>query len=794
MYFWRLLIIYALFENTMACPSNCQCKWKGGKQTVECVNKSMITIPDGIDSSTQVLDFTGNNLKMLGSEQFERMNLVNLQRIYLSRCRLTQLDDRTFKGLTNLVELDLSNNILKSVPTATFPDYPSMMKLFLNGNPFEIIPAYSFKNLKHLTSLELSRCELKVIEKDAFYGLGSLESLRLDNNALKYIPGMHTIPKKLHGINLQHNPWYCDCKLQDLYSWLNATTVPQASDPICDGPVRLRGAPIKLLDEQELACMPDVSPTSLYLEISEGKNVSLVCRVNSVPEAKVSWRFRDSVLQNDSVIAPGVHLYYYLEEGSVEKVSELFIFNANVEDNGTFICQAENQAGKAQSNYTIRIVLKEEPLPYVKKIPIEYIMAACAVAAVVLVFALICIITCLLRYRVKKRKRKKKEKTKELALYNADGDIRASPITRNGETLVARSNDTSVQKSNGGLYGGDGGPMKMSTIAETVGNAGISHVFYPCASLPSEQNPDLINDTGNDNRKLQNNLESLLIRMDGDSYAAGQRGGMTLVKNTGVCDPTTLAENLAYTAAMSQCQEAARGWTTSAGAAPYDTSQPTIPVNVCFNHFQMRDIHLTPEKFIVDGYPTDYGLPKVPTHFPPILPATAFYRTLPHRRHNQTSNPSSVRYIRDAEFLSHAVQQPASYEHFHVVGGAGGGGGGTGCGDVRYNVEGYPKDSPSYTYTPHVSFSDTVQILGKSSDSSMSSAGTAINIAQTDGSTTMNSCMQNDERSSTAEKKFDNSQPEAKDTKPRRVSATAKNLNDSPDEGYVGECPDTTDV
>lgn len=729
---------------------------------MECVNKSMITVPDGIDTGTQVLDFTGNNLKTLGSEQFERLDLMHLQKIFLSRCRLTQLDDRTFKGLTNLVELDLSNNILPSVPTSTFPDFPSLMKLNLNGNPFKVIRAYSFKNLRHLVSLELSRCELEVIEKDAFYGLAALEWLKLDFNLLKNIPGLNTIPRKLHGINLQHNPWYCDCKLQDLFSWLNQSSIPQAVEPICDGPLRLRGAPIKLLDEQELACLPDVSPTSLYLEISEGKNVSLVCRVNSIPEAKVSWRFHDHVLQNDSTIAPGVHLYYYLEEGSVEKVSELFIFNANVEDNGTFICMAENQAGKAQSNYTIRIVLKEEPLIHgYRRIPTEYIMGICILGAVMIGFVLICVVTCLLRYRVKKRRRKKKEKTKELALYN-DGDVRASPITRSGETLSTIS-DGSMQKPNGGIFSTEASMLKMSTIAETVGNTSVSHVFYSCNPLTNEQNPDLINDTGKD-RKLQNNLESLVIRMD-DTYAGR---GIALVKNA---DP--ISENLAYATAISQCQEAARGWTT------YDTNQASngvrsIPVNVCFNHFQPRDIHLTPEKFIVDGYPTDYGLPKVPTHFPPVLPATAFYRTLPHRRHN-TSKPCNVRYVREAEFLPNSIQ-PASYEHFHGA-------------DVRYNVEGYPTDSPSYTYThtPHVSFSDTVQILGKSSDSSIESA----NVAQTDGSTTMNSSMQNEESS---KDKNPETQTDLKGTKPRRLSACAKNLTDSPDEGYVGECPDTTEV
>ena len=37
-----------------ACPSDCVCKWKGGKQTVECVNRGLRTFPHNIDPGTQV--------------------------------------------------------------------------------------------------------------------------------------------------------------------------------------------------------------------------------------------------------------------------------------------------------------------------------------------------------------------------------------------------------------------------------------------------------------------------------------------------------------------------------------------------------------------------------------------------------------------------------------------------------------------------------------------------------------------------------------------------------------------
>ena len=46
---------------TVECPEACSCKWKGGKETVECVNASLVAIPN-MGEDTQVIHLGGNRL------------------------------------------------------------------------------------------------------------------------------------------------------------------------------------------------------------------------------------------------------------------------------------------------------------------------------------------------------------------------------------------------------------------------------------------------------------------------------------------------------------------------------------------------------------------------------------------------------------------------------------------------------------------------------------------------------------------------------------------------------------
>ena len=57
------------------------------------------------------------------------------------------------------------------------------------------------------------------------------------------------------------------------------------------GPRRLVGIHIQSLSLAEFACAPQLSPTSMYLTVPKGKNVSIVCRVASDPVSTITWFF-----------------------------------------------------------------------------------------------------------------------------------------------------------------------------------------------------------------------------------------------------------------------------------------------------------------------------------------------------------------------------------------------------------------------------------------------------------------------------------------------------------------------
>lgn len=336
-----------------SCAAVCTCKWKGGKQTVECVQRSLITVPDPVDPATQVLDLSENNLQILPQETFARTGLVNLQRVYLRSCNIGQIHDRAFKYLTNLVELDLSQNLLTQIPSHCFKDVPFLRELSLANNPILKISSDSLNNLGSVVKLTVSKCEIREVASDAFRHLQGLESLHIDHNKLQDIPlsSLENLDK-LRVIDLSENPWICDCRLRELKTWLAKNKL--ISTPRCTLPTRLANRPFSELAIDEFACKPEILPVSRHVEATIGDNATITCRIEAVPSANISWYWNGRFLINGSSFNSYQRIYIY-EEGETKKKSSLVITNSQESDSNEFYCVAENKGGNAEANFTLHI-------------------------------------------------------------------------------------------------------------------------------------------------------------------------------------------------------------------------------------------------------------------------------------------------------------------------------------------------------------------------------------------------------------------------------------------------------
>ena len=148
--------IAAASAQLMICPQVCSCIWRNGKQTTICENQNLISIPNQISPSTQVLDLNTNNFQILPSRAFQERGLINLQKLFLPRCKLGAIADDAFVQLTNLVELDLSENLLTTVPVKALANTTNLRRLLLNGNHIATISAEAFAPLTSLKFLNLS--------------------------------------------------------------------------------------------------------------------------------------------------------------------------------------------------------------------------------------------------------------------------------------------------------------------------------------------------------------------------------------------------------------------------------------------------------------------------------------------------------------------------------------------------------------------------------------------------------------------------------------------------------------
>ncbi|XP_055604551.1 carboxypeptidase N subunit 2 isoform X2 [Uranotaenia lowii] len=227
-------------------------------------------------------------------------SIRRLEHLDLSYTGIDELPRGVFDKIDGLKELYLQGNHFKAVPSAIALLKPTLKILNIGDNPIQMLNDESFFDLDRLTHLNISMMEnLEDIIIGTFSGLKSLEVLVCSNNpslmtfdmsdlkglvrlrqldlsncGLQHLHLDEPIPiidhnsdiaqfevfQKLRSVNLEGNPWHCDC---DLYKTIES--FKHILEDEFHGPATSPSNEARCESPYDLAALPltDLGPLSL---------------------------------------------------------------------------------------------------------------------------------------------------------------------------------------------------------------------------------------------------------------------------------------------------------------------------------------------------------------------------------------------------------------------------------------------------------------------------------------------------------------------------------------------------
>ncbi|NXS09127.1 TLR4 protein, partial [Neodrepanis coruscans] len=154
--------------------------------TFRCTGLNISGIPAGVPNTTQNLDLSFSNLKLLRSNYFS--SVPELQLLDLSRCHLHKIEDNSFEDLHRLSTLILTANSLQYLGTAAFYGLISLKKLVLVETNITSLTDLPIGHLHTLQELNLGHNNIASVKLPKYFSnLTSLRYLSFFSNKITYI-------------------------------------------------------------------------------------------------------------------------------------------------------------------------------------------------------------------------------------------------------------------------------------------------------------------------------------------------------------------------------------------------------------------------------------------------------------------------------------------------------------------------------------------------------------------------------------------------------------------------------
>ncbi|KAM3857937.1 leucine-rich repeat and immunoglobulin-like domain-containing nogo receptor-interacting protein 1 [Diretmus argenteus] len=182
-YLWAVGVACAI-ETPWPCPQPCKCNIV--ELEVNCSERQLATVPNGLPQDSQLLNITHNKIKTLVHQQFK--TLTQLWDLDLSDNILVMIEVEAFLGLTSLLTLRLARNHLKVIPVGAFVGLSKLQLLDISSNEILVFLDFTFRDLAALQHMRAGENDLVYISHHAFTGLTSLQELHLDQCNLTTVP------------------------------------------------------------------------------------------------------------------------------------------------------------------------------------------------------------------------------------------------------------------------------------------------------------------------------------------------------------------------------------------------------------------------------------------------------------------------------------------------------------------------------------------------------------------------------------------------------------------------------